>query len=471
MNFVRSCAYLWPLLAVLACVKNPATGERQLNFVPRDQEVAIGQQAAQEVAGTMGLYGKEELQAYVARVGKKLAAVSERPELPWSFQVVDDAAVNAFALPGGYIFVTRGLLAHMANEAQLAIVLGHEIGHVTAQHSVNQMSKAQLAQLGLGLGAALSNEVAALAGLGAQGMQLMFLKFGRDDERQADDLGLRYALKAGYDVREMPKVFETLAAVSGGGAGRLPGWLSTHPEPQERVQRSEKKLAKLELPRDLERDEQSYMKVVDGMTFGENPREGFFQGGTFYHPELAFSIALPTGFKGINTKQAMGASNEQGDAAMQLQLAPDMPAEQALRAFLQESGAQLRKGPERLGNGVAATFLAETEQGALAGLVAFVEHKGHTFQLMGLSEAPRFDRYAQSFAQSFESFSEVTDPRILAAKPQVLEVQKLEKERSVAELAKEFDTVSLEEIAVLNQTRPDAVLKPGSFAKLVAPSQ
>jgi predicted Zn-dependent protease len=456
---------------VLACVRNPATGERQLNFVPRDQEVALGQQAAQDVAATMGLYSREELAAYVERVGKKLAAVSERPDLPWSFQVVDDAAVNAFALPGGYIFVTRGLLAHMGNEAQLAVVLGHEIGHVTAQHSVNQMSKAQLANLGLGLGAALSKEVAAIAGLGAQGMQLMFLKFGRDDERQADDLGLRYALKAGYDVREMPKVFETLAAVSGGAGGRLPGWLATHPEPEERVRRSEQKLAKIELEPNLERDESSYMQAVDGMTYGENPREGFFKDGTFYHPDLAFSIKLPSGFEGINTKQAMGASNEQGDAAMQLQLAPDMPAAEALRAFIQESGVQLQKGPERLGNGVAATFVGETEQGTLAGLVAFLEHRGHTFQLMGLSEASRFNSYAPAFAQSFESFSEVTDPAVLSATPKVLEIKKLEEQRSVAELAKQFDTVSLEEIALLNQTRPNAELKAGSYAKLVAPGK
>jgi predicted Zn-dependent protease len=385
--------------------------------------------------------------------------------------VVDDPAVNAFALPGGYIFVTRGLLAHMANEAQLAIVLGHEIGHVTAQHSVNQMSKAQLAQIGLGLGAALSKEVAAVAGLGAQGLQLLFLKFGRDDERQADDLGLRYALKAGYDVREMPKVFQALGAASG-GSSRLPGWLSTHPEPEERVERSAKKVAKLDLnPGALELDVANYMQAVDGIVFGEDPREGFFKDGTFYHPELAFRITIPAGFEGINTKQAMGASSPEGDAAMQLQLGPDQPPAAALESFLRESGVAVRGGPERLGNGVAATFVAETEQGTLGGLVSFLEHRGRTYQLLGIAQAQRFDQYAPAFARSFESFGEVEDRGLLEVAPNVLEVKKLATSTPVSELAEEYDAVSLEQIAVLNQTRPNARLAPGTYAKLVVPAE
>ena len=151
-------------LSLAGCAKNPATGQRQLSFISEAQEVQLGRQAAVEAQQSIGLVQNPELQEYVSRIGLALAAKSERPELPWQFQVVDDPSPNAFALPGGFIFVTRGMLTLMTSEAELASVLGHEIGHVTARHSVNQISKQQLAQIGLGLGGILFPTVQELAG-------------------------------------------------------------------------------------------------------------------------------------------------------------------------------------------------------------------------------------------------------------------------------------------------------------------
>ena len=214
---------------VASCARNPVTGKNELALVSEGQEIQMGQQAAQEVAQTIGFVEDPELQSYVANIGKRMAAKSERPNLPWEFHVVNDASVNAFALPGGHIYVTRGLLGSMNSEAELATVLGHEIGHVTARHSVQQISKAQLATLGLGIGSIVSSDIAQFAGLAGQGLQVLFLKYGRDAENQADDLGFRYALGQNYDVREMANVFETLnrASQAGGQGGRLPEWLST----------------------------------------------------------------------------------------------------------------------------------------------------------------------------------------------------------------------------------------------------
>src|SRR5690606_29392753 len=185
-----------------ACSVNPVTGERELSLISEQQEIAMGAEAAGQVAQQIGLVEDGALQQYVAAAGQRLAAVSERPDLPWQFGVVDDPTPNAFALPGGYIFVTRGLMGLLTSEAQLAAVLGHEIGHVTARHYVAQMSRAQLAQLGLGLGMILSPEVAQLGDLLGSGVQLLFLKYGRDVERQSDELGFRYMLDVGYDVEE-----------------------------------------------------------------------------------------------------------------------------------------------------------------------------------------------------------------------------------------------------------------------------
>ena len=176
----RSVALLFVVLLLASCAVNPVTGDRQLALVSESQEIQIGADVAKSAEQQFGLVDDAELQAYVHRLGMQLAEASERPELPWSFKVVDDPTPNAFAAPGGYIYITRGLLALMHNEAELVSVLGHEIGHVTARHSVAMISRQQVAQLGLGLGSILSPTVAQFGELAADGMQVLFLSYSRD---------------------------------------------------------------------------------------------------------------------------------------------------------------------------------------------------------------------------------------------------------------------------------------------------
>jgi len=228
-------------LALVACVRNPATGKMELNLVSESQEVELGKQAKVEAEQAYGVYKeKPELNSYVESVGKGLAAHSDRPNLPYSYEVIDDSSVNAFALPGGPIFITRGILGHLNSEAQMAAVLGHETGHVTARHSATQMSKAQVAQLGLGLGSVVSPVVASAAQVASVGLQVLFLKYSRDDETQADALGFRYMTKVGYDPSQMIPLFQMLDGVSKqGGGGKTPEWLQTHPDPGNRLAETE----------------------------------------------------------------------------------------------------------------------------------------------------------------------------------------------------------------------------------------
>src|SRR6266540_3889933 len=232
-----------------ACARNPATGARQLSLISESREIQMGREYDQEVRSSLGLYPDSALQRYVQELGARLAARSERPNLPWTFHVVDDPVVNAFALPGGFIFVTRGILGHLRSEAQLAAVVGHEIGHVTARHTVNQLSKQQLAQVGLTVGSIVSPEFERFGGLASAALGVLFLKYSRDHESQADELGLRYMRRGGYDPREMPDVFTLLDRVSqGAGGGRVPEWLATHPAPANRRERIVQEIAGL--PRD-----------------------------------------------------------------------------------------------------------------------------------------------------------------------------------------------------------------------------
>lgn len=203
-------------LLTCACATKPATGQRQFSLMSEEQEQQIGREQDADVRREMGVYEDRALQEYVSGIGLRLAKQSERQSRAWHFTVVDVPAINAFALPGGYVYIARGLLPFLDDEAQLACVLGHEIGHVTARHAAQQYSKSTGAELGVLLGSIFVPEVRPFGGVAQGGLGMLLLKYSRDDELQADQLGVRYASRAGWD----PSV-----------------WLATHPSPDNRVER------------------------------------------------------------------------------------------------------------------------------------------------------------------------------------------------------------------------------------------
>jgi predicted Zn-dependent protease len=454
----------------LGCAENPATGKRQLNLVPKSQEISIGKQSAEEVAQTVGIYEQPGLQRYVSDLGHKLAAKGERPDLPWTFQVVDDSAVNAFALPGGYVFITRGILAHMNNEAQLASVMGHEIGHVNAKHSVNQISKQQLAQLGLGLGMLLSEDVRRFGQLGVAGLNVLFLKFSRDAENQADELGLRYSAQAGYDGRQMPQMFETLKRVSASAPGRLPEWLSTHPDPENRIEKTEQRIAKLGLQGGTVASE-PYLRAIDGITFGPDPRQGFFQGDRFLHPDLRFTVTFPPGWQHSNLKEAVVAASPQQDAIVQITSTTFTDPAQALQKFTAQQGVQPVGAPGQLSGSLpsaAQPFTATTEDGQLAGVAAFIGHQGHVYQVLELTSPDKMSGFASAFTQVPASFAALTDPAALAVRAAKVQVLTVPRPMTLAQLLQERPaSVPVDTLALINQAQPDTALTAGQKVKWV----
>jgi predicted Zn-dependent protease len=462
------------IAALPACATNPATGGRQIALVSESQEKEMGRQADQEVAAAIGLYEDADLQAYVRGIGTEMARSSERPSLPWTFRLVDDPAVNAFALPGGYVYVTRGLMSHLTSEAELAAVMGHEIGHITARHTVSQISKAQLASIGLAVGMILQPELQSLGGLAEAGLGLLFLKYGRDAERQADDLGLRYVTRVGYDPRPMTDVFTTLERVSAAESkGRVPGWLSTHPDPGDRRTRIGQQIAALPgAPGTRGSDRAAYLRRLDGMEFGEDPREGFFRGSVFYHPGMRFQFAFPQGWKTTNQKAVVGATSPNQDAVVLITLARRESPEVASREFFAQGGVQRGSAWRGDINGlpaVAHSFAAQTRQGAvIRGLAAFISHQDRVFQILGYTSQARWPRYEDVLSGTVDTFERLTDRRYLEVEPRRIDIVDLPRSMTLRAFAERYpSTVPLETLAIINETTVDGSLESGPAKRVV----
>jgi predicted Zn-dependent protease len=465
---------MFPIALAAACATNPVTGKSELSLVSESQEIEMGKQSAQEVAQTIGYYNDAAIQSYVSAIGQKMAKASERPQLPWEFHVVNDASVNAFALPGGFIFVTRGLMTAITNEAELATVVGHEIGHVTNRHQVQQISRSEVAQLGLGLGMILRPDLQPLGSAVGSGLGILFLKYGRDAENQADLAGFRYALNQNYDVRQMLNMFQTLEGVSRlEGGGKLPEWLSTHPDPENRAQITQARLDTLH--RDLShtivgRDE--YIRRLNGMVYGEDPRQGYFQGATFLHPDLRFQLTFPDGWKTQNSADAVVGVSPNQDAMMQLSLAGPTDPTQAARQFLSQQGVQAGQGSSQSINGMPAAtsyFSAQTDQGQIQGLVSFISYRGTTYGILAYTGAGKLQAYDATFRRGIGSFRELNDPAALNVQPARLELVKLDQAMTVAEFNQRYpSSVKVEEVALINGVQtPSATLKAGELYKRV----
>lgn len=460
------------LLLAVNCATNPVTGRRELALISEAQEIQMGREGSADVKASLGLHPDAALQTYVNTMGRSLAATTERPELPWEFSVIDDASVNAFALPGGFIFVSRGLLTHMTSEAELASVLGHEAGHVTARHSVQQMSQQQLMTLGLGLGSVLSPVIAKYGQIAGAGVQLMMLKNSRDDETQADALGFRYAIGKGYDTRAMISLFAMLERDrQSSGGGRLPEWQSTHPDPGNRAARVEQMVAASTVPlAGLTLGEDAFLKRIDGLIYGVDPRAGFFRGTLFLHPDLAFSLRFPDGWRTQNAADAVTAMSAAEDAVIELRAAKGSAAE-AAQAFLAQEGLQAGPPTARTINGnraVTGEFTAGNEGAPVRGTVTFIEYAGATWAITAYAVAAKYESYAPSIGRTVDSFQRLTDATALAVQPQRVRVDVVPRAMSLQQFNAALpSSIPLAELAMINGLTESSMLRAGQSIKRV----
>jgi len=473
LSWARVSLLAGSILLLAGCATVPATGQKQLSFFSEQEEIDMGREADAEIVASVGLYDDAKVQEYVAGVGAALAADSERPNLPWSFQVLDDETVNAFALPGGWIYVTRGILTHLSSESELAAVLGHEIGHVTARHGVHELSKQLLVTAGLGLAVLLDSKLETAAAVSALALNVLFLKFGRNDERQADDLGLRYLVRSGYDPRPMPEVFAVLQGVEKiEGTGRLPNWLSTHPDPGARRERIEKEIGALNADFSGQPSRrEAYLRKLDGMVFGSDPRNGFFQDNLFLHPGLAFRFEFPANWETLNQQSAVSASEPNGQAEVQVSLAEGAATKDAVETFFAQEGIERGESWTRQVHGNPASwhrFEATVEEQQFAGTVAFVRYQGKIFQLLAYGLADSWPQFEDDLEQSLASFNRLTDRAALNVQPRRIQLVTLKESTTIERFAeRQPSTVDLPTLTLINHAQAGENLAAGRLMKRI----
>jgi predicted Zn-dependent protease len=475
----RTALLVLTLLAwVAACATNPATGEKQISLMSEAQEIQLGQQADQQVRQEMGLYNDPALQEYIRTVGLKLARVSERPDLPWHFAVVDVPAVNAFALPGGYIYITRGILPFLDSEAQLAGVLGHEVGHVTARHAAQQYTSQTGAGLGLALLSIFVPQTRPFEPLAEQAAGLLFLKYGRDDELQADQLGVRYASRGGWNpegVQEMLTTLQRLDAASGSSKG-VPNWLSTHPAAEDRVQKIDAAVRQASAGAGtLVVNRPEYLQHIDGVIYGDEPSEGIVRGNTFLHRDLRLAITFPQGWEIQNSKQQVLAKAPEQERYMLLELVqqPRGSVQQIAQSSMANAGWRQLAGQPLSVNGLSG--YVGTYQGSMQGLgvvetlAAHIAYNNQVYVLAGLAPANDFRGAESAFEATIRSFRPLTAGEAENIRPSRVDVYTVREGDTWASLARRAPdpTIKPSTIAIMNDHDPSQAPRPGDRVKII----
>lgn len=482
-GFIKPLALFFAGLSVISlggCSVNPATGQQQFApFMSPSQEANVGAQEHQNVVKEFGLYQDQNLQNYVNAIGQRIAANTERADVQYKFHVVDSPIVNAFALPGGYIYASRGLLALANSEAELAAVLAHETGHITARHSAERYSRGVLASLGAAvLSAAVDSAgVSQAAGLGSE---LYIKSYSRGQENQADSLGIRYLSRGGYDPGAMSRFLANLQAetalqnqITGNGGGEGVSYFSTHPATSERVAATVSEAGKYPQGQGAD-DRDKYLKAIDGIIYGDSPQQGFVRGRNFYHTQMGFGFSVPEGFEIVNQPTEVIAASKSG-----VVMIFDMhnagrtidPAAYITQVWVKNN--QIPKVENIEVNGMRA---------ATAGFEANLGGKPMTVRLVAIEWKPgTFARFqvgiprgasaavVDGLKSATYSFHNLTAAEKSSVKPYRLALVTAKAGDSVSTIALRmpFESYNAERFRVLNGLRPGEEVKPGVTYKIV----
>jgi predicted Zn-dependent protease len=474
-------------IGLQSCVRNPVTGKKEVVFMSEEQEKALGVQSHPSVVATMGLYDNAKLQAFITEKGKAMGAISHRPQLEYNFNIVDSPVVNAFAVPGGYVYFTRGIMAHFNNEAEFAGVLGHEIGHITARHSAAQQRNEILGQIGLMAGIIFSETFRGMASEAAQSLQVLMLKYSREHESQSDELGVSYSSKVGYDAIKMSKFFGTLKRLSAKSGQTIPEFMSTHPDPGQREVKVEAMAKEYQSanPATYTVNRDSYLRMIDGIIYGNDPKQGFVENGFFYHPELKFQFPVPKDWQTENSPIQFQMAPKDGKSMMMFTVAQGKTLDEAAQNTVKQYSLQVSESNKTTINGIPAFVMvsqqqAQQQQGqqtqaqdpAKVVKIAtwLLDYNGMILAFHGMALASDFNTNLSTFQQVALNFRTLTDPEKLNRKPERIAVKIVSQNTTFQAAMKGFGMADsrLEELAILNQLQLSDPVTKGTLLKAIS---
>ncbi len=466
-----------------SCAVNPVTGKKEISFMSEEKELAMGKQYDPSIVASFGLYENEELQAFINEKGMEMAKISHRPHLPYEFKILDSPVINAFAVPGGYVYFTRGILAHFNNEAEFAGVLGHEIGHVTAKHAARSQTKQILGQVGFMAGMILSPAVREMAEPLSQGMQFLMLKNSRDHESESDKLGVEYSTAVGYDAHHMANFFNTLKRKQEDAGVSIPEFQSTHPDPGNRFNNvhamAEATQAEKGGTYAVNRDK--YLRMIDGLVYGEDPQQGYVEDDYFYHPGLTFKFPVPRGWKTANSPQQFQMADQAGKAMMVLLAGQAETAQAAAQAFNEKQQLKVINAQPTTVNGLKAyaqvAVPGTTQQQAqqqqqqqdIRILSYFIEYNGLMYQLHGVTETANYANLERTFLYTMQGFNVLRDPSKINRKPDRIKVVSVQRAGTLSSVLQSYGMPNdkMDELSLINGMQLNDQVKAGSLIKVV----
>ena len=432
-----------------------------------------------QVIAQFGLYNDPKLQAYITQQGKRMTTISDRPG-DYGFTIVDSPVINAFATPDGHVYFTRGIMAYFNDEAQFTGVLGHELGHITAQHGKKQQRNSTLASIGMLLGQIAAPRVMqSVGGVVQQGVGLWMLKYSRGDENEADALGVRYSTKVGYDASHMANFFQTLERTEQQSGSSTPTFLSTHPNSADRYQRVKQLAAQAQQSlgkKTLLVNRDGYLRSLEGLAYGEDPRQGFVEGGVFYHPELKLRFPIPAGWKSQNSPEQFQMAEPNGRALLAFTGVAGSSLEEGAQALAKQLGVTPGSAQRLTVSGLPALVFegdqqaSQDQQSTPAHVRSYVIQDGKSmFAFVGLAAAGNFNTYAPLFDRTAQSYQRLTEASKLNRKTERVRIKQAKTATTLtaALTANGVPAKRLTEEAILNGMQLSDRLPAGTLFKVI----
>ena len=463
------------VVSITGCATNPVTGKKEVVLMSEEQEIAKGAQYHKQVVlKQYQVFENPRLQKYVNDLGQKLAKQSHRSHLDFTFTLLDSPEVNAFALPGGYIYITRGIMAYMNSEEELAGVLGHEIGHVTARHGVRQQRSQTFTGLAVLLAAiATGNNQATQT---ANQLGTMWVRgYGRSHELEADRLGAEYLARTNYDPQKMLDVvgilkdqeeFELQRAKEEGRTPRVyHGVFSTHPRNDRRLQEVVRAANKFKNPNSVETDPEKFLRRMNGVTFGDSESQGIVRGNRFYHKKLNFTLRFPEGWRIQNQPTQIVAIRNDGNAAMIVNL-DKLKSGESPAQFLRRKFQNFQQGQRLSGGGYTGIASGKHPFGTGAFRVSSVPHQDKVFVVTGFAKNNRPDRDIVNTAKSIRKLK--SSERRLATEKKI-KLIRAKSGDTFARLARksDLDRHAEDRLRLLNGMFPDGEPTRGQLIKII----